>query len=186
VGRKPKSAEVRARFFRARASGATLRQAAAAAGVSRTTGHYWLAQSGGVRPRQRRPRPALRLSLEEREAISRGLAAGWTLTAIAASLGRATSTVSRDVARNIGINGYRGSGRAARDRPDGPATAREAGRPTRCCVGMWRTSWRCAGPRLRSTAAWSSSSRRTCACGCPTRRSTPPCSYRPRACCARS
>jgi len=120
MGRRPKSAEVRARFFRARASGATLRQAAAAAGVSRTTGHYWLAQSGGVRPRRRRPRPALRLSLEEREAISRGLAAGWTLTAIAASLGRPTSTVSREVARNSGINGYRAA------RADRLATARTA------------------------------------------------------------
>jgi hypothetical protein len=42
MGRKPKSAEVRASLFRARASGATLRQAASAAGVSRTTGPYWL------------------------------------------------------------------------------------------------------------------------------------------------
>jgi hypothetical protein len=41
MGRKPKSAEVRARFFTARASGATLREAAAAAaGISRTAGHY--------------------------------------------------------------------------------------------------------------------------------------------------
>jgi hypothetical protein len=47
---------------------------AAAAGISRTAGQYWLAQSGGVHPRARRPRPALRLSIEEREAISRGLA----------------------------------------------------------------------------------------------------------------
>jgi hypothetical protein len=45
---------VRARFFTARASGATLREAAAAAGISRTAGHYWLAQSGGVRPRDSR------------------------------------------------------------------------------------------------------------------------------------
>ena len=42
MGRRPKSAEVRARFFRARASGATLRQAAAAAGVSRTGDHLHL------------------------------------------------------------------------------------------------------------------------------------------------
>jgi hypothetical protein len=34
-----KSAEVRAKFFTARASGATLKQAVAAAGVSKTTGH---------------------------------------------------------------------------------------------------------------------------------------------------
>jgi transposase, IS30 family len=120
VGRKPKSAEVRAKFFAARASGATLRQAAAAAGVSRTAGHYWLAQSGGVRPRARRPRPALRLSLEERETISRGVAQKKTLTAIAAELGRAVSTVSREVRRNSGPNGYRAA------RADRLATARTA------------------------------------------------------------
>jgi IS30 family transposase len=108
VGRKPKSAEVRARFFTARASGATLKQAVAAAGVSKTTGHYWRTQSGGVRPRSRRSRPPLRLSLEERETISLGLAQRKTLTAIAAELGRSTSTVSREVARNSGPNGYRG------------------------------------------------------------------------------
>ncbi len=107
MGRKPKPAEVRALFFTARASGATLRQAAAAAGVCRTTGHYWLAQSGGVRPRVNRPRPSLRLSLDEREAISRGLAAKKTFTALAAELGRAVSTISREVARNSGPNGYR-------------------------------------------------------------------------------
>jgi IS30 family transposase len=107
MGRKPKSAEVRAKFFTARASGATLKQAVAAAGVSKTTGHYWLTQSGGVRPRVRRPRPPLRLSLEDRETISRGLAQKKTLTAIAGELGRSVSTVSREVARNSGPNGYR-------------------------------------------------------------------------------
>jgi transposase, IS30 family len=107
MGRRPKSAEVRARFWSARASGAMLREAARAAGVSRTTGHYWLRDSGGNRPRARRPRPALRLSLAEREEISRGLAAGLTLTAIAHGLGRATSTISREVARNRGPRGYR-------------------------------------------------------------------------------
>jgi len=73
VGRHPKSAEVRGRFWTARASGATLREAAQAAGVSRTAGHYWLTESGGVRPRAKAPRPPLRLSLAEREEISRGL-----------------------------------------------------------------------------------------------------------------
>jgi transposase, IS30 family len=107
MGRRPKSAEVRARFWSARASGATLRDAARAAGVSKTTGHYWLRDSGGRRPRAGRPRPALRLSLAEREEISRGLAAGLTLTAIAGGLGRSTSTVSREVARNRGFRGYR-------------------------------------------------------------------------------
>ena len=48
-GQEAEVGEVRARFFTARASGATLKQAVAAAGVSKTTGHYWLTQSGGVR-----------------------------------------------------------------------------------------------------------------------------------------
>lgn len=41
MGRKPKPVEVRVKFFSARASGATLKEAAAAAGISRTAGHYW-------------------------------------------------------------------------------------------------------------------------------------------------
>lgn len=107
MGRHPKSAEVRGRFWTARASGATLREAVAAAGVSRTAGHYWLKESGGVRPRPKAPRPELRLSLAEREEISRGLARGETLTAIAGGLGRSVSTVSREVRRNTTPSGYR-------------------------------------------------------------------------------
>ena len=118
MGRKPKSAEVRARFFIARSSGATLREATAAAGVSKTATYYWLKQSGGVRPRARQPRPVLRLSAEERESISRGLAQKKSLTAIAAELGRSVSTVSREVGRNSGPNGYRAA------RADRLATAR--------------------------------------------------------------
>jgi IS30 family transposase len=88
--------------------------------VSRTAGHYWLAQSGGVRPRARRPRAALRLSLDERETISRGLAQKKTLTAIATELGRSVSTISREVRRNSGPNGYRAA------RADRLAVARTA------------------------------------------------------------
>ena len=110
MGRRPKSAEVRDRLWSARASGATLREAAKAAGVSKTTGHYWLRDSGGRRPRPRRPRPTLRLSLAEREEMSRSLAAGLTLTAIAQGMGRSTSTISREVARNRGLRGYRACG----------------------------------------------------------------------------
>lgn len=124
MGRLPKSAEVRGRFWEARASGATLVEAAAAAGVSRTAVRYWLQESGGLRPRPRRPRPPLRLSLAEREEISRGLAAGLTLTAIALQLERPVSTVSREVRRNSTAKGYRAvradrmaEARARRPRP---------------------------------------------------------------------
>jgi IS30 family transposase len=59
------------------------------------------------RPSLTRSRWALRLSLAEREDISRGLAAGESLRAIAARLGRAPSTISREVRANGGPGGYR-------------------------------------------------------------------------------
>ena len=60
---------------------------------------------GGIRPRPRR-RSRLALTLVEREEISRGLINGDSLRLIAASLGRAPSTISREVARNGGLGQY--------------------------------------------------------------------------------
>src|SRR6266576_949551 len=60
------------------------------------------------RPARREPkRSPLRLSLAEREEISRGLAAGRSLRGIASGLGRAPSTVCREVAANGGAGRYR-------------------------------------------------------------------------------
>src|SRR4051794_5624030 len=50
----------------------------------------------------------VRLSPQDREEISRGLAAGLSCRLIARGLGRDHSVVSREVARNRGRHGYRG------------------------------------------------------------------------------
>jgi len=61
---------------------------------------------GGVPPRERR-RSRLVLSAAEREEISRGVAAGESARRIAARLGRAVSTITRELGRNGGRRGYR-------------------------------------------------------------------------------
>src|SRR5688572_22817168 len=67
---------------------------------------------GGIRPAPRR-RARAALSLTEREEISREVALGASVRSIAARLGRAPSTISRELRRNGGRSGYRA---AAADR----------------------------------------------------------------------
>lgn len=80
-----------------------------------------LVQSGGIRPPKRK-RSRLALTLAEREEISRGVVAGRSLRSIATELGRAPSTVSREIKRNGGRRGYRGNtaDQAAWDRAHRP------------------------------------------------------------------
>ena len=73
-------------------------------------GRYAVAKHLRLMRRPPAPEPVrspLRLSLVEREEISRGLAGGESLRAIARRLGRAPSTVSREVAGNGGRRRYR-------------------------------------------------------------------------------
>src|SRR5215469_11074330 len=67
-----------------------------------------LSETGGFRPPPRL-RSRLALSLAEREEISRGVVACRSMRRIAASLGRAPSTISREIRRNGGSRGYRAS-----------------------------------------------------------------------------
>jgi DNA-binding CsgD family transcriptional regulator len=96
-----------------------------------------LSESGGMRPQQR-VRSRLALSLSEREEISRGLVAGCSMRSIAASLGRAPSTVSRELRRNGGCQSYRASNadRAAWDQAHRPKSGKLHGTP------RWPGSWR--------------------------------------------
>src|SRR6267143_677005 len=66
----------------------------------------YLLLTGGVRPRPR-TRSRRELTLAEREEISRGLAAQHSCRAIARRIGRAASSISREVARNGGRGTYR-------------------------------------------------------------------------------
>jgi IS30 family transposase len=61
---------------------------------------------GGIAPAVRRRSDRV-LTLEEREDISRGIASGSSIRAIASGLGRAASTVSREVTRHGGSSAYR-------------------------------------------------------------------------------
>src|SRR5699024_6059445 len=65
------------------------------------TVYSYLLYHGGIKPRPRIRRPGC-LSQAERETISRGLARGQSCRYIAAALGRAPSTIPREVARNGG------------------------------------------------------------------------------------
>jgi IS30 family transposase len=89
--------------------------------VNPSTVRDLLHRTGGIRPVPRR-RWELRLGAGEREEISRGLAAGSSVRAIASGLGRSPSTVSREVLANGGRSGYRAA------RADAAAWSR-AGRP---------------------------------------------------------
>jgi len=83
--------------------------------------HRILAETGGMRPAERR-RSRSALTLTEREEISRGVVAGCSIRSIAASLGRSPSTISRELRRNHGLAGYRAStaDQAAWDRASRP------------------------------------------------------------------
>jgi IS30 family transposase len=70
--------------------------------------HRILAETGGIRPAERH-RSKSALTLAEREEISRSVAAGSSIRSIAALLGRAPSTISREVRRNGGLGSYRAS-----------------------------------------------------------------------------
>jgi len=92
--------------------------------------YYVVARSGGIRPRPRR-RSAQALTAKEREEISRGIAAGRSLRAIAGELKRSASTLSREIRRNGGRRRYRAEAADQRawERARRPKSCRLARRP---------------------------------------------------------
>jgi IS30 family transposase len=100
--------EVAQTFWAAMQRGEFITDAAAEAGTYRKMGARWLAAAGGVRPRRGRNLKGRCLTLAQREEIAIARARGDTIRAIAASIGRSPSTVSRELRRNRdGLGRYR-------------------------------------------------------------------------------
>ena len=98
-------------FWREFRRGLSCADAARAVGVSVTTGQDWVSQAGGVPTIALTQPSGWRLSLAEREEIAVGLAEGHSQRTIAQRLGRAPSTISREINRNRAIRAawhYRG------------------------------------------------------------------------------
>ncbi len=106
VGHPALTEEYKAALWERYGRGESVSAIARAVGRHSVTVGQFIRAAGGIRP----PpvcRSQVRLSLAEREEISRGLAAGEAMRAIALRLRRAPSTISREIARNGGGRGYR-------------------------------------------------------------------------------
>ena len=98
-------------------------------------------RTGGIQP-PARSRASTALSLAEREEISRALVAGESIRSTAGRLGRAPSTISREIRRNGGVQAYRAS--QAED-----AAWERGRRPKRCKLRENRTLARLVAEKLR-------------------------------------
>jgi len=135
------SADDEATLWRYWHRGHSLHRVAREVGITAASVHQYLDKHGGYCPAPRRRR-SVSLSAEEREEISRCVAADWSVRAIAEYLDRHPSTVSRELKRNGGRENYRAvdAERSAWDR---------ARRPKRCRLGSSRRLCGLVERRLR-------------------------------------
>lgn len=104
---------VRRAFWRVFVQGGSVAEAASEVGVAERTAYFWVRKAGGMSPVCLREPGSHRLSIEDREQIAHGLAAGLSYTAIGRSIGRPTSTVTREIrlvmrhrrSRTVGCSG---------------------------------------------------------------------------------
>jgi transposase, IS30 family len=131
-GRPAAPRAVQVQFWEGVRSGLGVAEAGVAAGVGPGKAVTWFRQAGGVKSNGPRRPGGRYLSVAEREEIAVGLAAGESLRSVAGRLGRAPSTVSREVRRNSRGRGYyralAAQGQAQR-RAARPKTAKLAGNP---------------------------------------------------------
>ena len=133
-------------------SGQCVADIARALGRRNKSGVYrLLAVNGGIAPNVRRRSP-LALRLDEREEISRGLAAGRSIREIARGLGRAASTVAGRSDATVAAMAIEQAGPIS-----GPGTRRcvpksVAWRGRHRYDGAWPRNWRSNGRRSKSPA----------------------------------
>ncbi|WP_328375704.1 IS30 family transposase [Micromonospora zamorensis] len=101
-GRK-RRLEVETEYWRLLQAGVGTFEACRIVGIGRKTGYRWRAENGGVPPARlgEEVRSGRYLSLLERQRIATLRRQGLTIRAIADQLGRAPSTVSRELRRNV-------------------------------------------------------------------------------------
>ena len=185
-GRRPQSTK-RQRFMELRARGWSILAAAREVGVSRTSGANWARGYktyrngevvGFVAPLDHlavREVSARYLSQDERFLIADLQREGASIRAIAAELGRAPSTISRELRRNTGPGGTTGPlRRTARPSPAGPVRTDAAWKPTQS-FARWSAAWSAsAGAHPRSPVTCVPDFLTGRRCGCVTRASTRP------------
>ena len=106
MGRPGLSAVQKAELWARWKNGQSLSEIGRALGKHAASIHGVVATRGGIVPAQRR-RSRLALTLAEREEISRGIAANLSVREIAGTIGKAASTVSRELNRHGGRGHYR-------------------------------------------------------------------------------
>src|ERR1700730_1659775 len=104
-GRPPVAGrDERRRFWAAIAAGTAREDAAVGAGVAQAVGARWFRKAGGMPPAMfgtsARPLSGRYLSFAEREQIALLRAQGCTVREVARQIGRAASTISRELRRN--------------------------------------------------------------------------------------
>ena len=140
ISRPCMSAAEKAEVWRRWKRGESVSDIGRALGRFRKSVHRVVAAHGGVPPRAR-TRSRCALTVAEREEISRGLANDCSCRRIAGLLGRAPSTVSREVRRHGGRTRYRA---AAADEGAWDRARRPSG-------AGWRSNQRCDASWPRSS-----------------------------------
>ena len=148
-GHRPPRRDVVRQFWLLMRAGKLREEAAVALGLNAYTGRRWFRQAGGVAPAYVAKPPGGRyLSLQEREEIFAGVEHGDSIRLIARNLGRAPSTVLRELRRNM-RHQYRTLSRLNRG-PGGPRTRPWDYRPS---VAQQRADQLSARPKLAKLTA---------------------------------